>query len=107
MREIGVFVYIAIEAVIATLGLFFAFEYDKYRKENGADVLWYERLLAQMVFVFLTMTLIYSVLHNRMPMGGDNPVYSSPAHDATCGSVCKLRQQLKQAFPGTFPPSKA
>lgn len=70
------FTFVIVETMIATVGILAAFEYDKWRSDNGAVVTWYERLFTQWLFISVTMVVLYMLAHNRFRLGNDK--YTAP-----------------------------
>lgn len=71
------FTFVVVETMIATVGIMAAFEYDKWRTDNGAVVTWYERLFTQWLFISVTMVILYTVAHKRFRLGA-NDTYNAP-----------------------------
>ena len=79
--------FILVEALVSTIVLVVAFEYDNWRSTHETQIRWWERAIVQFACVFIVMTFLYFSLHGRLKVGGQT-FRAIPYQSECLGKVC-------------------
>jgi len=82
--------FILVEALVSTIVIVVAFEYDKWRETHTVKITWWERSLIQFICVFVVMAILYISLHGRLKIGGQT-FRAIPYQSECLGGICPAK----------------